>query len=136
MTPVDATSTSSALQPSTCDTISQVSRATVSPGSPVAALALPELIATACTRPQPVPPRCERETVTGAAQNRLVVKVPAAATGRSARTRAKSPRSGFLRKPAWTPAAMNPAALVTPPSGTARSFESNSLLSMGISLSA
>ncbi len=96
MTPVEATSTSPALQPRASATTPQVSRAMARPGSPVAALALPELMTTARIVPYPcsIPPSCSRLTCTGAAQNRLVVKTPAAATGRSATTSARSARPG------------------------------------------
>ena len=136
MTPVEARSTCSGSHPNIWETMSQVSRATARPGSPVAALALPELTATAWTRPQLSAPRCSRHTVTGAAQNRLVVNTPAALTGRSAASSAKSARSGLRRKPAWMPAALKPRALVTPPSGTARILVSNSSTFIGTLLDA
>lgn len=53
--------------------------------------------------------------MTGAEQKMFFVNVPAAAQGSSATTSARSRRSGSLRKPAWTPAALKPRALVTPP---------------------
>ena len=47
MTPVDATSTSEAGQPTASPAITAVSRAASRPGSPVAAFALPEFTTTA-----------------------------------------------------------------------------------------
>ena len=102
MTPVEATSTSAGLQPSVAATRSAVRRAVARPGSPVAALAFPELRMTA--RAQAVG-RCARgRRSTGAAQKRLVVKVPAATQVWSATTRAMSRRLGSRRKPARRPA--------------------------------
>ena len=117
MTPVEATSTSAGLQPSVAATRSAVRRAVARPGSPVAALAFPELRMTARARPSAT---CSRETMTGAAQKRLVVKVPAATQVWSATTRAMSRRLGSRRKPACRPAAETPAAAQTPPSQGAK----------------
>ena len=118
MTPVEATSTSRGLHPISFATSLQDCSALSRPSSPVAALALPELMTTARTLAQRPSPRCSRETVTGAAQNLLVVKTPAALTGSSNSTSARSRRWGFLRNPAWMPPAYTPAALATPPSGS------------------
>ena len=113
MTPVEHTSTSEAAQPSFSARNPQVRRAVARPGSPVAALALPEFRMTARAAPSAT---CSRETLTGAAQKRFVVKVPAATDFSSATTSAMSRRLGSRRKPAWTPAALMPAAAHTPPS--------------------
>ena len=57
MTPVEATSTCSGAQPSVSATILQVVSAHSRPSSPVAALALPELMDMARTLAQPAAPR-------------------------------------------------------------------------------
>ena len=76
---------------------------------------MPELTTAARAVPYDTPSRCSRDTITGAAQKTFCVNVPAQAHGSSATTSAMSKRSGFLRNPAWMPAALNPCALVTPP---------------------
>src|SRR5206468_1516763 len=85
-----------------------VAIASSSPRSPVAALATPELITTACGSASR---RCARETTTGAAGNRFAVNIAVPTAGAVERTTA---RSGELRRiPARTPAATNPFAAVT-----------------------
>ncbi len=56
--------------------------------------------------------------MTGGEQNTFCVNTAAAAQGSSATTSARSSFWGLARKPAWMPAALKPAALVTPPSGS------------------
>src|SRR5579864_8785748 len=89
ITPVDATSTLSASQPRAVAVASAISRATVCPAAPVHALAHPLLITAAVARP-PDRARCSRETTTGAATARLVVKTAAVGIGPRAATRARS----------------------------------------------
>ena len=113
MTPVEATSTSSAAQPRASATMRADARATSRPCSPVAALALPEFRTTARAWPEAAR---GRETCTGAAQKRFLVKVPAQTQVLSATTSARSRRSGLWRKPAETPVARMPLAAQTPPS--------------------
>ena len=112
ITPVDATSTCSGSHPRTEATISVEASAVLTPSSPVAALALPELRTIAWATPAAAR---GRETCTGAAQKRLVVNVAAQVHGASATTRARSERAGSLRNPACTPAARIPAAAQMPP---------------------
>ena len=100
MMPVEATSTSSGMQPTVEATMPAVLRAFSSPTDPVAALAMPELITMARAKPYPTPSRCSRETVTGAAQNTFWVNTPAAGHSSSASTNAMSRRLGSSRKPA------------------------------------
>ena len=119
ITPVEAMSTSCASQPSSSATICAERRATARPGSPVAALALPELSTTARARPRAARSRLR---ATGAAPKRLVVKAPATTQASSATTRARSRRLGFLRNPAETPEARTPAAAQTPPSQGAKPY--------------
>ena len=72
MTPVEATSTSSARQPSSRGRVFRRPRATSRPAAPVQAFAQPLLATTA----RAVPPdrsRCSRDTMTGAACAWLVV---------------------------------------------------------------
>ena len=75
MTPVEATTTSVGAQPIAFAVTAAISRASAIPGAPVAALAQPALITTARARPAA---RCSRDTITGAAWARLVVKTAAA----------------------------------------------------------
>ena len=89
MTPVEHTSTSWGLQLSADATSAVMASAFRMPGSPVAALELPELTMTA--RAESEGTRW-RDTMTGAPQTLLVVKTPAAAAGRS---ETKSARSGL-----------------------------------------
>jgi hypothetical protein len=79
-----------------------------------AQLDLSKVPETAVAKP-PVLARCSRETSTGAATARLVVKTAAAAAGRSATTNARSSFSADFLMPQWTPAARNPFGVVTPP---------------------
>ena len=115
ITPVDATMTSLAGQPTCSPTISVVFWALRRPTSPVAALAQPEFTMRARAHPYDTPSRWSRETMTGAAQNTFWVNVAAHDAGSSATMRAMSSLSGSARKPAWMPAAAKPCALVTPP---------------------
>ena len=80
MTPVDATSTSSASQPSARAVSAHISRATCIPAGPVQAFAQPLLTTTARAVP-PVASRCSREMRTGAAVAWLVVNTAAADAG-------------------------------------------------------
>ena len=89
MTPVDATSTCSAGQPTRRAVSSAMSRATCSPSSPVHALAQPLLTMIARAAP-PERARCSRDTTTGAACARLVVKTAAACAGTSETSSARS----------------------------------------------
>ena len=82
MTPVDATSTSAAAQPSAAAVSAAISRASASPCGPVQALAQPLLVTTARARP-PLAARCAFDTSTGAAWARFMVKRPAAVAGAS-----------------------------------------------------
>ena len=68
MSPVWHTSTSVVAQPTAWAVSSHMRSASARPGSPVAALALPELSTTAAARPSA---RCRRLTCTGAAATRL-----------------------------------------------------------------
>ena len=115
MTPVEATMTSFAGHPTTSPTIRAVARALSSPTEPVAAFAAPELTTRARAVPYETPSRCSRETVTGAAQKTFCVNVAAHEAGSSATTSAMSRRFGSALKPAWTPEALKPLALDTPP---------------------
>ncbi len=108
MTPVEATTTSSGRHPKAVAVSDAISRASRSPRSPVAALAHPAFTTTARAWP---PRRCSRETTTGAAWARFVVKTPAAAQVRSATSRARSGWSGLM--PAATAAARKPRGAVT-----------------------
>jgi hypothetical protein len=117
MTPVDATSTSDGAHPISRATNSTVDRATFMPPSPVQALAHPllQMIARAC------PPDCSRlsrDTITGAATVLLVVNTAAADARRSAVSSMTSSGHAWVFGliPAYTPAALNPAGAVTPPS--------------------
>src|SRR5690242_8743846 len=105
MTPVEHGATSSGAQPIPAASAAQDSRASLIPALPVKQLADPELAVTACRRPRRMR---SWATTTGAALTRLVVKTPAAATGRSATIRPRSLRSGSLRNPALTPAKRKP----------------------------
>ena len=128
MTPVEAISTSSGAHPRALPTSSPVASAVCIPGSPVAALALPEFKITA--RALPVAARL-RETCTGAAQKRLVVKVPAATQVSSAATRARSSRVGLRLNPAEMPVAAMPAAAQMPPGQAEKPYEAGSSLACG-----
>jgi hypothetical protein len=77
--PVEHTSTSWGEHPRLSAVTSHIRRASCRPGSPVAALALPELRTTAAARPST---RCSELTWTGAACTRFVVNMAAAGTGR------------------------------------------------------
>ena len=111
MRPVEQTSTSVGAQPSAAAVAAHMRRASSRPGSPVAALALPELRTTAAACPSA---RCWRLIWTGAAVARLVVNTPAAGTGRrsAVATRARS-GSPFALTPQATPAASKPGTAVT-----------------------
>ena len=79
MTPVEATTTSPGAQPTRARREPRPSRARPrGRASPVAALAQPAFTTTARARPAA---RCSRETSTGAAWARFVVKTPAAVHG-------------------------------------------------------
>ena len=74
--PVEATAIASGGKPSSCEAISQLSRAAASPCAPVQALAMPLLMTTA--RSFPPLDRSSRQYLTGAAAKRHVVNTPAA----------------------------------------------------------
>ena len=107
MTPVEATTTSSAAQPKASAVRAAISRASARPASPVAAFAQPAFTTTARARPER---RCSRDTSTGAAQARFWVNTAAAEQVRSATISARSSRSGLI--PAATAAARKPAGEV------------------------
>ncbi len=111
MRPVWQTSTSVVAQPSACAVSSHMRSASARPGSPVAALALPELRITAAARPSA---RCRRLICTGAAATRLLVNTPAAVTGAPS-TVATIDRSGLPDSlmPDARPPALNPGTDVT-----------------------
>ena len=114
MTPVDATKTSSAGMQSAWAAIDCMACAAARPGSPVAALAMPEFKMTARALP---PAATARETCTGAAQNTFFVNVPVATVlFDDETTSAASKRSGSFRNPICAPAAEKPSGAVTPPS--------------------
>ena len=119
MTPVEATSTCSAGQPTRRAVSAAMSRATCMPASPVQAFAQPLLTMTARAGP-PDRARCSRETTTGAACARLVVKTAAAVAGVSETSSARS-SAPLALMPALTPAARNPRGVVTPPPVSATS---------------
>src|SRR5580704_9055213 len=112
MTPVEATSTCSAGQPTSRAVSDAMSLAAAIPSSPVQALAQPLLATIARARP-PERARCSRETRTGAACALLVVKTAAAVAGTSDTTSARSRPLALM--PALTPAARKPCGVVTPP---------------------
>ena len=85
--PVDATKTSSGLNPSAAAASSVIRAASFIPCSPVQALALPELTTTACALPAAAR---RRQSLTGAAATWLVVNNPAALAGTSDRIKPKS----------------------------------------------
>lgn len=89
MTPVEQTSTSSFLQPSSRATLAAVLRDAASPSGPVAQLAFPEFTITARMR-LAARRRCSRETITGAACTRFLVKTHAAEAGTSLASSARS----------------------------------------------
>ena len=94
MTPVDATSTSSASQPSARAVSAAISSATLRPASPVQAFAQPLLTTIARAWP-PVAARWSRDTTIGAATALFTVKTPAALDGRPDATMATSPAFGL-----------------------------------------
>ena len=106
--PVWHTRISSAVAPMSPATAGRAVRPRPGPGTPVAALALPEVRMTPAARP-PVAARWARLTCTGAAAARLVVKTPAAGTARpsAVATTATSWRLGRLDA-GEPPAATNP----------------------------
>ena len=114
MTPVEATSTCSAGQSTRRAVSNAMSRATWSPSSPVHAFAQPLLTMTARAAP-PERARCSRDTTTGAAIARLVVKTAAACAGTSDTSSARSSPPLALM-PALVPTARKPRGAVTPPS--------------------
>ena len=123
MTPVEATSTSSASQPRARAVSAVISSATLCPASPVQALAQPLLTTMARARP-PVEARCAFETSTGAAAARLIVNAPAALAESSATSSIRSSAPARALMPQWTPAVRKPAGAVTPP-GTTEIEEDN-----------
>ena len=88
MTPVEATMTSLAGQPTASPTSSATACALSMPTLPVAAFAHPEFTTRARAVPYDTPSRCSRDTVTGAAQNTFCVNVAAHEAGSSATTSA------------------------------------------------
>ena len=114
MTPVEATSTSSAAQPTAAAVSAAISRASAMPCGPVQALAQPLLATMARARP-PVAARCAFDTSTGAAwawfgREHRRPPWPACRTTSSA-------RSGLplALMPQCRPAARKPRGAVTPP---------------------
>ena len=75
-------------------------------------------------------------TITGAAQKRFVVKVPAATQVSSATTSAMSRRFGSWRKPACKPAALTPSAAQTPPSQATNPKASGTSFGVGTAMGA
>ena len=112
MRPVEHTSTSAVSAPRPPAASSHMRCASRRPGSPVAALALPELNTTAAAVPSA---RWRREICTGAAWARLVVNTPAAVTAArsSVATSARSAAPDGLI-PHARPPATKPGAAVTP----------------------
>ena len=96
MTPVEATSQSSAPDPNFAAAASAISRAVRNPSSPVAALAFPALKTMPLARPLFTR---SLDSCTGAAATLLVVKTPATEQPRSARMTPTSllPGPGVLR---------------------------------------
>jgi len=125
MTPVDATRISSAAQPSVSPAVRAISRASRRPFSPVQAFAQPLLTTTARATP-PERDRCSRETRTGAACARLMVKTAAAVAGVSD-TRSARSNPPLALMPALTPEARNPCGVVIPPLATATVMPSGTL---------
>ena len=112
MTPVEATRTSCGSQPTASAVAVTISRAADRPASPVQAFAHLLLTTIARARP-PDCASCARDTRTGAATARLVVKIPAALAGSSQASRARSSPAGL--SPQATPAARKPRGAVMPP---------------------
>ena len=81
MTPVEHTRTCCIGMASVLAVASAMARAAIMPGSPVQALAFPELTIMACTAPR-LSSRCRWETTTGAALTALVVNTDAPQQGR------------------------------------------------------
>ena len=106
MTPVDATSTAAGAIASAAAVSVVISCACCMPSAPVQALAQPLLTTTAPIWPAEAC-RLARETRTGGACARFVVKTAAAEAGVSDTMTARS--SPLRRMPAWTPAATAPA---------------------------
>ena len=117
ITPVEATSTCGTGQPISRAVSDAISRAARYPSSPVQAFAQP-LLTTIARATLSDRSRCSRERTTGAACARFIVKTAAAV---AAVSDTRSARSGapLALIPALTPAALNPAGVVTPPLTTA-----------------
>ena len=110
ISPVEQTATSPAATPRPAAVFSAMTRASSNPDRPVQAFAPPEFRTTARSRPSAT---ARRDHSTGAANTRLRVNTPAAANrGPRLETTARSGRSPPLI-PAATPAAANPAGVVT-----------------------
>ena len=111
ISPVEHTTTSSAAHPRLSALSSHIRRASRRPGSPVAALAFPELSTTAAARPSR---KWSLLTCTGAACTRFVVNTAVAGTGRRSvvATRARSSTASGLMPHAMPPAS-KPVAAVT-----------------------
>ena len=108
MTPVDATRTCEGSIPNNSAVARAVSSAVCIPSFPVQALAFPELTTMARQRPR-LSTRFCRESKTGAAATRFVVKTPAAVVaGESEKISAKSNASRVFLIPAATAAPRNP----------------------------
>ena len=114
MTPVLATSTSSGRQPMAAAVLVAICMACDSPSSPVQALAQPLLMTTARAQPS-VRWRCCRETCTGAACARFVVKIPAALAVDSAAITVRSSADAAALMPLCTDPAWNPSGAAMPP---------------------
>src|SRR3954467_6218870 len=113
ITPVEATSTSGTLQPTVDAVRAAIASACRMPSAPVHAFAHPLLTTIARAWPDDAE-RFRRETETGAACARLIVKTPAADAGESDTINARSSPAALI--PHDTPAARNPLGAVTLPS--------------------
>src|SRR5688572_21803842 len=114
ITPVDATSTCSTPQPRAAAASLTIRSASAMPCVPVHAFAHPLLTTIARAMP-PVRSRCRRDTRTGAALARFVVKMPAAEAARSAASTVRSRAPAFALIPQCSAAEVKPCGAVTPP---------------------
>ena len=106
ITPVEKGSTWAGARPISAASAAQVLRARSTPSAPVPALALP-VLTTSARMPAPLS-RCSRQTWTGAAQKRLVVKTPATLDPGASASTTRSSRLG-LRMPARATPRRTPA---------------------------
>jgi hypothetical protein len=110
ITPVDITAQVRGGSPRLCSADSASACASCMPRSPVQALAIPALIASA-RNPAGFSARRARSYSTGAAAKRLRVKVAAAVQGRSLTSTARS-AAPVLFKPQATPAKLKPRGIL------------------------